>query len=68
MLNPDAFPEPDWLQLLLVATSAHPEVTSFGSSQLCEGTPGVFDGIGDSYLLTRRVRRKRYQLQDLSGR
>jgi GT2 family glycosyltransferase len=63
ILNPYAFPEPDWLQSLPATTSAQPEVSAYGSRQLCEGTPGVFDGIGDSYL--GRVRRKRYQLQDV---
>lgn len=60
LLNPDAFPEPDWLQSLLVAASAQPEIAAFGSRQLREGSPRVLDGIGDSYLISGRVLRERY--------
>ena len=31
LLNPDAFPEPDWLETLLAAAAAHPECAVFGS-------------------------------------
>jgi len=60
LLNPDAFPEPEWLQSLLVAASVQPEVTAFGSRQLREGTIDTLDGIGDSYLLSGQVIRQRY--------
>lgn len=69
LLNPDAFPEPDWLQTLLMAASSQPEVSAFGSRQLCEETPNVLDGIGDSYLISGLVWRKRHgkqqQMKDL---
>ncbi|OGR00770.1 MAG: glycosyltransferase [Deltaproteobacteria bacterium RIFOXYD12_FULL_50_9] len=60
LLNPDAFPEPDWLESLLMAASAHSEVAAFGSRQLCDETPGILDGIGDSYLISGRVLRARF--------
>ncbi|CAN0406899.1 unnamed protein product, partial [Ectocarpus fasciculatus] len=46
-LNPDAFPEPDWIERLLAATERHPDVDLFGSTQLAADTPGVLDGVGD---------------------
>lgn len=49
LLNPDAFPEPDWLEKLLAAARAHPDVAAFGSRQMVEGVEGVVDGVGDVY-------------------
>ena len=34
LLNPDAFPEPEWLENLLAAASSTPDVGAFGSRQL----------------------------------
>ncbi len=50
LLNPDAFPEPDWLATLLAAAAAHPEAAAFGSTQVRAEDPTVFDGLGDAYL------------------
>ena len=47
LLNPDAFPEPDWLEALLAAADAYPEVRCFASRQLMAETPGRLDGLGD---------------------
>jgi len=63
LLNPDAFPEPRWLASLLAAAAAHPEVAAFGSRQMQHGRGGVLDGIGDSYHISGRIRRERYQRQ-----
>jgi len=49
LLNPDAFPHPDWLEKLLAAAERHPEVAAFGSRQMIDGQPGIVDGIGDVY-------------------
>lgn len=49
LLNPDAFPEPDWLAQLLASAQAYPESASFGSRQLCWENPTYLDGIGDRY-------------------
>lgn len=72
LLNPDAFPEPDWLERLLAAARAHPEVVAFGSRQLCHGDPEVLDGIGDIYHMSGLAWRERYgmrqQTQDLVAR
>ena len=49
LLNPDAFPRPDWLEKLLAAAERHPEVAAFGSRQMIDGQPGIVDGTGDVY-------------------
>lgn len=49
LLNPDAFPEPDWLERLLVAARVHPECASFGARLVDAGDPGRLDGTGDVY-------------------
>jgi GT2 family glycosyltransferase len=48
-LNPDAEPARDWLERLLAAADAHPEVAMFGSTQLDAADPARFDGVGDRY-------------------
>ncbi len=47
LLNPDAFPEPEWLERLVAAAAAHPEAAAFGSRQMVDGRPGIVDGLGD---------------------
>lgn len=49
LLNPDAFPKPDWLERLLAAADRHPECASFGSRLLDAHDPGRLDGTGDVY-------------------
>ena len=49
LLNPDAFPEPDWLENLLNAAKENPQCAAFGSVQLFDENPEILDGIGDSY-------------------
>lgn len=49
LLNPDAFPEPDWLARLAGAVARHPEAGSFASRQMRDGAPGILDGAGDVY-------------------
>jgi len=72
LLNPDAFPEPEWLERLFAAASDHPEVAAFGSRQLCHDAPEVLDGIGDVYHMSGLAWRERYglrqQAQDLVAR
>ena len=47
-LNPDAFPEPDWLARLLAAAERNPDVDMFGSTQLMAAEPGRLDGADQS--------------------
>ncbi len=48
-LNPDAFPEPAWLERLVARAEAHPGAASVGSLQLSDADPGRLDGAGDVY-------------------
>lgn len=49
LLNPDAFPEPDWLERMIAATQRHPAVDMFGSAQFAALEDGRLDGAGDQY-------------------
>ncbi|MCB1506951.1 MAG: glycosyltransferase family 2 protein [Hyphomicrobiaceae bacterium] len=49
MLNPDAFPAPDWLANLLAAAGRYPDFAMFGSLQRRTDAPGTLDGAGDVY-------------------
>lgn len=49
LLNPDAFPEPDWLATLLRAAADHPECGFFCSRLILAGDAGTLDGTGDQY-------------------
>ncbi len=60
LLNPDAFPEPDWLEKLVIAASVNPDVVAFGSRQLNHSNPDYLDGIGDSYHLSGLIWRRRH--------
>jgi GT2 family glycosyltransferase len=72
LLNPDAFPDPNWLERLLAAAGSNPDVAAFGSRQMRQGSPEVLDGIGDSYHMSGLVWRERYgarqQASDLEPR
>lgn len=46
-LNPDAFPEPDWLERLIEATQRHP-AEMYGSTQIMADHLDLYDGTGDS--------------------
>ena len=49
LLNPDAFPEPDWLEQSLAVARAHPDCASVGARLVDAGHPGQLDGTGDVY-------------------
>lgn len=63
LLNPDAFPEPDWIENLLTAAKRNPDAAAFGSRQVCYEDTTVLDGIGDSYHLSGFVWRNRHGLR-----
>ena len=46
-LNPDAFPEPRWLENLMVAALRNPEYGSFAPLMLKTYSPHIIDGAGD---------------------
>ncbi len=49
LLNPDAFPEPDWLERLVAALNADSQAGAVGSVQLDDADPSRLDGAGDVY-------------------
>ncbi|MEE4208351.1 MAG: glycosyltransferase family 2 protein [Parvularcula sp.] len=49
-LNPDAYPEPSWLEALVEAAETHPATEAFGSLQISEADPLRLDGAGDVYV------------------
>ncbi len=49
LLNPDAFPAPDWLAQLVEAAQQNPDAAAFGSTQISAEDPSRFDGRGDCY-------------------
>lgn len=48
LLNPDAYPEPCWLEALLESAQTHPEARCFTSRQRMAGDPRRLDGQGDA--------------------
>lgn len=49
LLNPDGYPEPDWLKNLIQATQDNPAVKAFGSTQIMAADSSRLDGAGDVY-------------------
>lgn len=66
LLNPDALAAPQWLENLLAAAKAHPEVAAFGSRQMITESSTILDGAGDVYHISGRVWRQGKGLPYLS--
>jgi GT2 family glycosyltransferase len=49
LLNPDAFPEPRWLEELLAAAAQKPEYTFFASRLVMDADPDRLDAAGDVF-------------------
>lgn len=49
LLNPDAFPRPDWLEKFFDAARANPDYSFFGCRMLDANDPARLDGVGDVY-------------------
>lgn len=67
LLNPDAFPNSDWLEKLIFFAQSHPDIAAFGSRQLRDNDFEILDGIGDSYHMSGLVWRTGYGSPDLSN-
>ena len=74
LLNPDAFPEPDWMQRLIDAAEENPGYSMFASRQLMDGNRHLLDGDGDAYHISGLVWREghgrnqseaKYELQEV---
>lgn len=59
MLNPDAFPAPDWLQELVGAAATLPDAF-FASRQIQANRPLLLDGEGDTYYTSGLAMRAHY--------
>lgn len=66
LLNPDAFPNFDWLEKLMAAAKHRPDIAAFGSRQLRDDDTEILDGIGDSYHMSGLVWRTGYGCLDSS--
>ena len=55
LLNPDAFPEPRWLEALLSSASDYPAFDVFGSKLVNAADSALLDGAGDAYHISGRV-------------
>jgi GT2 family glycosyltransferase len=49
LVNPDAFPAPEWLQRMLDVAGRRPEFDSFASRTVLADRPDLLDGAGDVY-------------------
>jgi GT2 family glycosyltransferase len=49
LLNPDAFPAPDWLERLRAVAESHPEYSFFGCRMRLADSPELLDGTADVY-------------------
>jgi GT2 family glycosyltransferase len=58
LVNPDAYPEPDWLLRLMEAARKHPEYATFASCTVAASDPALLDGAGDVYHLSGRYWRR----------
>src|SRR4029078_11960432 len=56
-LNPDACPEPEWLERLMRAVEDHPGVAMFASDLRLASDPSRLDGAGDAYHVSVRPTR-----------
>jgi len=60
LLNPDAFPEPDWVERLMAASKRHSECDFFASRQIQYRNLHILDGTGDIYAKNGRAWRRDY--------
>lgn len=67
LLNPDAFPEPYWLEALLTAARDNSEFAVFGSKLVNAADPSVLDGVGDAYHISGLVWRERSEVPQQGG-
>jgi GT2 family glycosyltransferase len=72
LLNPDAFPEPDWLERLTAAAQRYPQFAFFGCRMMAAETPELLDGIGDVFHVSglhwREGHRRSLRAEDLRPR
>ncbi len=62
LLNNDAFPDKDWLELLLKAAENHSDYDFFTSHQVAYDDPTIMDGTGDCYAVNGQPWRRDYRV------
>ena len=62
LLNPDAFPDPNWLAILVAAAAAHPDDASFASRLMVADAGNMIDGAGDVFHVSGLVWRYGHRL------
>jgi GT2 family glycosyltransferase len=67
LLNPDAFPEPEWLSGLMAAARTNPEYSFFASQLISAGNPRMLDGAGDVYHASGLVWRRGHGRTEWTG-
>ena len=60
LLNPDAFPEPDWLQTLVEAAREDAGIAALASRTVDARDTTLLDGAGDAYHISGRYWRRGY--------
>ena len=60
LLNSDAFPEPDWLEQLIIAAEGNSEFAFFASRQVQANDHRYLDGAGDAYHVSGMAWRRYY--------
>lgn len=63
LLNPDAYPRPEWLTQLVLASRTNPDMGGFASRLLNYGNPSVLDGVGDCMSIYGKPRRRGHGLR-----
>lgn len=66
-LNPDAFPEPQWLENLLAASVRNPQYAFFGSKMEAADDPDLLDGTADIYHVSGAAWRRDYHVLKANG-
>lgn len=61
LLNPDAYPDENWLMELATVARQSPEYAFMGSQLICEREPHLLDGTGDAYHVSGKAWRKNYR-------
>lgn len=61
LINPDAFPEPEWLEQLIEAAKRRPEFSYFASMTIIADEPEYLDGAGDVYHISGIGWRRGYE-------
>ncbi len=62
LLNNDAFPDPSWLENLLIAAQRYPKFAFFGSRLVQAGKRDLLDGFGDVYHISGLAWRQGYNM------